>query len=35
MRGILLGGRVGGEPGLLVFDELGGFFADVADGFEG
>ncbi len=28
------GGWVGGEPGLLVFDELGGFFADVADGFE-
>src|ERR1700742_4190966 len=32
---IVFGGRVGGEPGLLVFDELGGFFADVADGFEG
>ena len=24
-----------GEPGFLVFDEVSGFFADVADGFEG
>jgi hypothetical protein len=26
---------VGGEPGLLVFDELGGFFSEIVDGFEG
>jgi hypothetical protein len=26
---------VGCEPGLLFFDEVSGFFADVADGFEG
>ncbi len=32
---VVFGGWVGGEPGLLVFDELGGGFADVADGFEG
>jgi hypothetical protein len=25
---------MGGEPGLLVFNETGGFFADVADGLE-
>ena len=30
-----LGRGVGGEPGLLVFDELSGLFADIADGFEG
>ena len=28
-------GRMGGEPGLLVFEQLGGRFADVAEGFEG
>jgi len=33
VRGFL-GGWGGGEPGLLVFDELRGFFADVANGFE-
>jgi hypothetical protein len=32
---IFFGGRVGGEPGLLVFDEFGGLFAEIADGFEG
>jgi hypothetical protein len=32
---VVFGGRVGGEPGLLVFDELGGFFAEIVDGFEG
>lgn len=26
---------MGGEPGLLVFDELGGFFPKIVDGFEG
>ena len=31
----LLVGRVSGEPGLLVFDQVGGLLADVADGFEG
>ena len=30
-----LGGRMGGEPGLLIVDEVSGFFADVADGLEG
>jgi hypothetical protein len=30
-----LGGRMSGEPGFLVFDEVGGFFADVADGLDG
>jgi len=30
-----LRGRMGGEPGLLVFDEARGFFADVVDGLEG
>ena len=37
MRGSSLrffGGWVGDKPGLLIFDQLGGFFADVADGFE-
>jgi hypothetical protein len=33
--GILLGRWVGGEPGLLLFDEASGLFAYVADGFEG
>ncbi len=32
---VFFGGRVGGEPGSLVFDELVSLFADVADGFEG
>jgi len=32
---VFFGGRVGGEPGLLIFDELGGFLADIADGFQG
>jgi hypothetical protein len=27
--------RVSGEPGLLFFDEVCGFFADIADGLEG
>ncbi len=31
----LLVGRVSGEPGLLIFDQVGGLLADVADGFEG
>ncbi len=30
-----LGGRMSGEPGFLIFDEVSGFFADVADGLEG
>jgi hypothetical protein len=29
------GGWVGGEPGLLAFDKVSGFFTDVADRFEG
>jgi hypothetical protein len=33
--GVFLGGRVSSEPDLLIFDEASGFFADVADGFEG
>ena len=31
----IFGGRVGGEPGALVFDEAGGFVVDVANAFEG
>ena len=30
-----LGGGVGSEPGLLIFDEVSGFVADVVDGLEG
>jgi hypothetical protein len=29
------GRRMSGEPGLLILDQVCGFFADVADGFEG
>jgi hypothetical protein len=32
---VFFGRWVGEKPGLLVLDEAGGFFADVADGFEG
>jgi hypothetical protein len=30
-----LGGRMRGEPGLLIVDEVSCFFADVVDGLEG
>ena len=32
---VVFGGWMGGEPGLLLFDEARGLFADVTDGFEG
>ena len=32
---VFFGGRMGGEPCLLLFDEPGGLFAEVADRFEG
>jgi hypothetical protein len=32
---VFFGGRVSGKPGLLISDELRGFFADVADGLKG